>query len=401
MMQRILKSAILFFVVLNTIIHPFKVQAGEGEALRYVLDAETLSRGFPVASKNKRFTLLVWPLVFYDAISVELKPYQSLPRNGEAYKFRIERDGTVPLLKKPLAITFATKGTDEFRYKRLYYLHEEGGEWLALRSLVQKEKGVLLSPSVDFGEGIVGMFFDTVALPDRILAVNPDAEKNSLIMASTFDPSDRFTIALGDDIIEKGYTIEWKEASLIIPPKVLQEASDVTLGWSADQTALDFNFVPKRPHLSPITAGKNLLLQLPASSTTMYEKIIAFWDKNLDAWRELPSAYYPEMHVVRAVTPFHFGTYRVQDKKDAVRGMASWFPDAMVSKTRYAGASNDYPLHEHVLVTNLANKKQVKVEIVSVGPFVEGRVIDLTKTAFRAIASPLQGVIQVKIEKAQ
>ncbi|MGB2065222.1 MAG: RlpA-like double-psi beta-barrel domain-containing protein, partial [Marinomonas gallaica] len=32
------------------------------------------------------------------------------------------------------------------------------------------------------------------------------------------------------------------------------------------------------------------------------------------------------------------------------------------------------------------------------GPFVRGRVIDLSKSAFRRIASTRQGVIKVKIE---
>lgn len=51
-----------------------------------------------------------------------------------------------------------------------------------------------------------------------------------------------------------------------------------------------------------------------------------------------------------------------------------------------------------VKVTNLKNGKSVFVKINDRGPFVKGRVIDLTQAAFRKIGNMESGVINVNIE---
>lgn len=49
-------------------------------------------------------------------------------------------------------------------------------------------------------------------------------------------------------------------------------------------------------------------------------------------------------------------------------------------------------------VTNLANGKQTACIVNDRGPFVEGRILDLSRTAFGEIASTSTGVIHVSIE---
>lgn len=51
-----------------------------------------------------------------------------------------------------------------------------------------------------------------------------------------------------------------------------------------------------------------------------------------------------------------------------------------------------------VKVTNLKNNKSVLVIINDRGPFVRGRVIDLSRSAFRAISNLDAGVIKVRVE---
>jgi len=51
-----------------------------------------------------------------------------------------------------------------------------------------------------------------------------------------------------------------------------------------------------------------------------------------------------------------------------------------------------------VKVTNLKNGKSVIVKINDRGPFVKGRVIDLTQSAFKKIGTIESGVINVNIE---
>lgn len=64
----------------------------------------------------------------------------------------------------------------------------------------------------------------------------------------------------------------------------------------------------------------------------------------------------------------------------------------------YTAAHKKLPFGTKVRVTNLANHKTVDVVINDRGPFVKGRVIDLTRTAFAQIGNLDSGVIKVKIQ---
>jgi rare lipoprotein A len=55
------------------------------------------------------------------------------------------------------------------------------------------------------------------------------------------------------------------------------------------------------------------------------------------------------------------------------------------------------PLGSVYLVTNLNNKKQVRVTITDRGPFIGGRCIDISKSAFSHIGKLSMGVIRVRL----
>ena len=61
-------------------------------------------------------------------------------------------------------------------------------------------------------------------------------------------------------------------------------------------------------------------------------------------------------------------------------------------------AHKTLPFGAHVKVTNTANGKSVIVNINDRGPFVKGRIIDLSKSAFSSIGNISAGIIEVKIE---
>lgn len=61
-------------------------------------------------------------------------------------------------------------------------------------------------------------------------------------------------------------------------------------------------------------------------------------------------------------------------------------------------AHKTLPLGTKVKVTNLRNGKKVRVTINDRGPFIEGRIIDLTRKAARKINMLDDGVAPVKIE---
>ncbi|PUA29407.1 MAG: hypothetical protein B0W54_02120 [Cellvibrio sp. 79] len=64
----------------------------------------------------------------------------------------------------------------------------------------------------------------------------------------------------------------------------------------------------------------------------------------------------------------------------------------------YTAAHKKLPFGTKVRVTNVANGKTVVVRINDRGPFIKGRILDLSKSAFSNIANVASGVIEVKIE---
>ena len=88
-------------------------------------------------------------------------------------------------------------------------------------------------------------------------------------------------------------------------------------------------------------------------------------------------------------------------------GKASYYADKYQSRPTASGepfnqfaktaAHKRLPFGSLVQVTNLRNGKNIVVKINDRGPFVRGRIIDLSKSAFSAIANLREGVIPVSI----
>lgn len=68
------------------------------------------------------------------------------------------------------------------------------------------------------------------------------------------------------------------------------------------------------------------------------------------------------------------------------------------SQHKLTAASRDLPLGSKATVTNRENGKSVDVEVNDRGPYVDGRVIDLSKTAAKQIGVDKQGVVPVIVE---
>ena len=89
-------------------------------------------------------------------------------------------------------------------------------------------------------------------------------------------------------------------------------------------------------------------------------------------------------------------------------GIASYYADKhqnlkTASGERYrhdlkTAAHKTLPFGVNVKVTNLENSKSVIVKVNDRGPFVKGRIMDLSKSAFMAISQPNQGLLKVRIE---
>jgi rare lipoprotein A len=89
-------------------------------------------------------------------------------------------------------------------------------------------------------------------------------------------------------------------------------------------------------------------------------------------------------------------------------GQASWYgprfhgrktaSGAIFDQSEYTAAHPKLPLGSRVRVINLENDKSVEVEINDRGPFVPGRIIDLSRAAARELGMLEDGLTRVRIE---
>ena len=86
-------------------------------------------------------------------------------------------------------------------------------------------------------------------------------------------------------------------------------------------------------------------------------------------------------------------------------GVASnyWQPQPVACGGRFnpsamTAAHKSLPCGTVVKVTNLKNGKSVTVRINDRGPYIKGRIIDLSRSSFLKIASAKQGLAKVKVE---
>lgn len=102
------------------------------------------------------------------------------------------------------------------------------------------------------------------------------------------------------------------------------------------------------------------------------------------------------------------GTSNVDRSGYVETGKASFYANLHQSKKTASGEIYDHklstaahkklPFGTKIRVTNLANGKMVVVKINDRGPFIKGRILDLSKSAFSSIANVSSGIIEVKIE---
>jgi len=97
-----------------------------------------------------------------------------------------------------------------------------------------------------------------------------------------------------------------------------------------------------------------------------------------------------------------------EDWKNEMEGIASWYGEdfnghltangEVYDMYAFTAAHKTLPLGTTVKVTNLDNGMTTQVRINDRGPYVEGRVIDLSRTAARALNMREKGTTRVKLE---
>ena len=99
--------------------------------------------------------------------------------------------------------------------------------------------------------------------------------------------------------------------------------------------------------------------------------------------------------------------FQVSESPYTEIGMASYYASSLEGHSTSSGeiywhekstaAHRTLPFGTRLKVENLGNGKTVVVKVNDRGPFVEDRVVDLSRSAFEKIAPLKVGVIKVKI----
>lgn len=450
-----------------------------------IIDQATVKKGYSAQSPDKNFILGLHPNILTANLKVEIEEKENsgnLPASAnllsKIYTFRLTLDNQPVILSKffPLIINLTGNNPDESleagnknqnNRKTLYSFLTPQNKWIALKARITSEKAIA---QIDFSQATVAVFSaqDQASLPPEMQIAaavdisqnladvnNNGQEKNNQTdriadSNKDGDQEQKFTIYLGDDIIEKGYTVAYPgqpdqqldevdlmeigqkpadsnnptdaqtaeppiaEFKIAILPNILSKSVNLQIKKYAKD---DFSALPVEDEnyqimtdvyeytfydaLIKLEKDKKLILAINGLPPDQYnKKAVFFLDETINKWRPLPSNYYNQQNSIRAFAYFPYAKVAVFQNNKIKIGQASWFADRL-SSVAFGAASNDFPQDTVLKIINLKNNKSIKVKVISSGPFVAGRVIDLTYSAFAAIANPKYGVIKVKAEKAE
>ncbi|MFA6228382.1 MAG: septal ring lytic transglycosylase RlpA family protein [Patescibacteria group bacterium] len=242
------------------------------------------------------------------------------------------------------------------------------------------------------GFAAFGLFCHFAQAEDLIVIdLIPAIRKGDFVVKSS-DGSLAFRVAKGTSTA----SVSFKLLSLIpqsaiasstyVLPEKTEAASDIYfLGIS---TSSDWNFLPQ------------IIMSYPGDNDL---RNLYYWDESNGQFTRLETVKDLKKYTATADVTFPGKLIFVLLKEPESVGRASWYVHPKYRRELMA-ASTQFSRGAKVLVTNLANGKQVVVTIKDWGPdpaVHPDRVIDLGKEAFKKIASTKLGVIDVKVEAYQ
>ncbi|MFA6389105.1 MAG: RlpA-like double-psi beta-barrel domain-containing protein [Patescibacteria group bacterium] len=218
-----------------------------------------------------------------------------------------------------------------------------------------------------------------------------------------------FKINLDLKTIEKGYTVSDPDGrlKLSLVPGILSGDTGVEIQeldekfsypWELEKISpvMQFEFNNK----SAYDNHKPFYIQFSYNKDDSGLKQVFFYDKGAAAWRALPTWDFPDQKFVRSLIHLPFARIAVFSNPNILtKGKASWYS---YKKGMFA-ASPDFPIGSklRVHVSGAKTDKYVDVTVNDYGPDRKthpDRVVDLTKEAFKKIASLSDGTATVYVE---
>ena len=239
------------------------------------------------------------------------------------------------------------------------------------------------------------------------------SQKGELVVVglTSIEQPDFYELPLDAETLVKGYTFTTPDKSIrigIMPNLVnkpfVAKVRALPSFYGASDLPEGLKFASDIYHIwldseEPLALTKAIPVEIEFLSGNDELKNIYYYDPGEEKWHLSPSTTRYEDGVVRTLTyNQEFILAVVADPAIKERGQASWFSSSLTPRNPFGAANNDYPLGTVVRVTNLANGKYYDTEIISRGPYVDFRILDLTSNAFKKLANLSEGVIEVKIE---
>lgn len=207
-------------------------------------------------------------------------------------------------------------------------------------------------------------------------------------------PENDFKVGVRDKAVNEPVTVRFKQIpnSHMLTPLESAPGEQASKIWEFDILADDGSIGEL---VRPIYVAVGI------SNEKMNRKVMYYWDKGQEVWKALPSSVDLENRFVRAVIHLPYARVALFDEADGTtyEALASWYPTELTMRNELGGASNVYPLNTPLWVCRLDDVSKCTItRVISRGPYVEGRVVDLTRAAFEKIGSPTrEGVIGVRV----
>lgn len=371
-----------FFFVFGSIffIPPKQVQA----IISINIDEQTLTRGYTMQLQEFSSSIRFEP-------ESAKKPFRVEVKNVALPKKRIHANPLLPIfeydiesleiqdLQKPITITFTLPNIQSSSEKTILYWDQSKKQWVKVPTIIN---GQTASASLPFSYAIVGFFeFD---LPETRVIIASEDEKDFKIKTKRND----FIVRLSSGMFEN------KTGSVVLQTDP-DPAFHYPIPSSFRRTSPFFSY--DVDGLNKTLGDQTIEVVIKNIEPTAYLQEIYFWDDRMGQWRNLPSEIDVGKSTIRGRANLSFSHISVfEDASKRSLGFASWYRS---KKFPYGAASNDYPFDTKLVVTNPDTLESVIATVVSTGPFVNDRIIDLAFDAFQSIAHPYRdGVVQVYVE---
>lgn len=434
-----MRKSISIVLLLSIVFIPnFSNAAGEDKGI--YLDQTTVEKGFPAQSEDKILTVSIPPHLLRRPARISIVDVTetiNIPPQAKAltpiYDIRLHRNDKALILDKFLTLLFETPETK--KYKSIYIWNNPTQEWLRFAS--KKRGDTQITARMDFAEvrAVVFESSNSSQLPAHIVVkqsekifregdkkvlgikessppeapttaeVPPFAEQRGIAIAQPIIVKESISVSNGDSDTKATssdgiLSVTIPNGSVSTPVKASIKIIPNNYGPPAYRKFISEIY---ELELTPFNGSKVELLK-PLSLSFQVDRMVAaqrkitFFNKGV-GWDPLPTTAQPEQLTLNAPLPLPFARIALFESTTIDEGKASWFPDKLTTKAKLGAASNDYPFGTMLTVTNVDNNKTVDVKVISTGPFVPGRIIDLTYSAFSELASPRAGVLHVRVEK--